>query len=74
MPHITNGYFHAPNHRVKHINAERLSLPYFVNLGNDSAIEPFHPFEVDGIKNTPIPYGEFLNHGLRALIEKNGQT
>ena len=75
MSHITNGYFHAPNHRVKHINAERLSLPYFVNLGNDSTIEPFFPFGVEGgIKNVPIPYGKFLNHGLHALIEKNGQT
>lgn len=75
MPYVTNGYFHAPNHRVKHINAERLSLPYFVNLGNNSTIEPFFPFGVkSNTKNVAIPYGEFLKHGLYALIEKNGQT
>lgn len=75
MPYITHGYFHAPNHRVKHINAERLSLPYFVNLGNDSTIIPFFPFGTkDRIENVPISYGAFLNQGLHDLIEKNGQT
>lgn len=75
MAHITNDYFHAPKHRVKHINAERLSLPFFVNLGDDSSIQPFFPFgNKKGVSNATIPYGKFLYNGLHALIEKNGQT
>jgi isopenicillin-N synthase len=75
MAHLTNGYYPAPNHRVTFVNAERLSLPFFVHAGNDSLMEPFHP---DGSResggNTPWPYGEYVRHGLRALIVKNGQT
>jgi isopenicillin-N synthase len=75
MAHLTNGYYPAPNHRVTFVNAERLSLPFFVHAGNDSLMEPFHP---DGLPesggNTPRPYGEYVQHGLRALIVKNGQT
>jgi isopenicillin-N synthase len=75
MPHLTNGYYPAPNHRVTFINAARLSLPFFVHAGHHSVMEPFHP---DGAPasggNTPLPYGEYVQQGLRALIDKNGQT
>lgn len=75
MAHITNNYFHAPNHRVKHVNAERLSLPYFVNLGYYDTVEPFAPFNhKTGIENQNIQYGSYLNDELHALILKNGQT
>lgn len=75
MSHITNDYFPAPNHRVKFVNAERLSLPFFLNAGHTGVVEPFVP---DGaseeVKNQPMAYGDYLQHGLRALIVKNGQT
>ncbi|MFF1837017.1 2OG-Fe(II) oxygenase family protein [Streptomyces sp. NPDC058231] len=75
MGHVTNDYFPAPNHRVKYINAERLSLPFFLNGGHDSVIEPFAPEGTDGKELNPaISYGEYLQQGLRALIVKNGQT
>ncbi|MQS35987.1 2OG-Fe(II) oxygenase family protein [Streptomyces katsurahamanus] len=75
MGHITHDYFPAPNHRVKFINAERLSLPFFLNAGHNSVIEPFVPEGAAGtVKNPTMSYGEYLQHGLRALIVKNGQT
>ncbi|MFC7817453.1 MULTISPECIES: 2OG-Fe(II) oxygenase family protein [unclassified Streptomyces] len=75
MSHITNDYFPAPNHRVKFVNAERLSLPFFLNGGHTGVIEPFVPAgATEEVKNRPMTYGEYLQHGLRALIVKNGQT
>ncbi len=75
MPHLTNGYYPAPNHRVTFVNAQRLSLPFFVHAGNQSLMEPFHPDgpgEAGG--NAALPYGEYVRQGLDALIVKNGQT
>ena len=75
MAHITNNYFHAPNHRVTHTNAERLSLPFFVNLGYSSTIQPFNPHNYEGkIDNPAVSCGQYLQEGLHALIVKNGQT
>lgn len=75
MPYITNNYFHAPNHRVVHINAERLSLPFFVNLGYNTTIKPFTPYKPeDETEKEVISYGKYLQDGLQALIVKNGQT
>jgi isopenicillin N synthase-like dioxygenase len=74
MSHLTNGYFMAPVHRVKWVNAERLSLPFFVHAGNDTVLEPFHPDGVPERGNQAIRYSEFLQHGLEVLIKKNGQT
>ncbi|WP_249401391.1 2OG-Fe(II) oxygenase family protein [Streptomyces sp. PKU-MA01144] len=75
MAHITHDYFPAPNHRVKFVNAERLSLPFFLNGGHNSVIEPFVPEGAAGqAKNEPVSYGDYLQHGLSALIVKNGQT
>lgn len=75
MAHVTNGYFPAPRHRVLFVNRERLSLPFFVNLGYHSLIAPFWPNEpsrADG--NAPLCYGEYLEDGLKQLILSNGQT
>ncbi|AEW98054.1 MULTISPECIES: 2OG-Fe(II) oxygenase family protein [Streptomycetaceae] len=75
LGHVTNDYFPAPNHRVKFVNAERLSLPFFLNAGHHAVIDPFVPEgAAEPVKNAPLPYGEYLQHGLRALIVKNGQT
>ncbi|MET9290622.1 2OG-Fe(II) oxygenase family protein [Streptomyces sp. NPDC003077] len=75
MAYLTNDYFPAPNHRVKFINAERLSLPFFLHSGHHNVLDPFTP-EDQGDKelNPPITYGEYLNQGFHALIAKNGQT
>ena len=79
MSYITNDYFHAPNHRVKHINAERLSLPFFVSLGYNTVIQPFNPNSSECIENRTndsqaISHGKFLEDGFNALLAKNGQT
>jgi isopenicillin-N synthase len=77
LAYLTNDFLPAPNHRVKFINAERLSLPFFFHFGNNSAMETFVP---DGV---PVPerglspvwqYGQYLRSSLRELIDKNGQT
>jgi isopenicillin-N synthase len=75
MAHITNDYYPAPVHRVKFINAERLSIPFFANLSHASAIEPFFPNQEsrDGANRT-VSYGDYLQHGLLDLIKSNGQT
>jgi isopenicillin-N synthase len=74
LEHLTNGYYRAPNHRVKFINSARLSLPFFVHAGHASRLEPFHPGGMLATGNSAINYGDYLQHGLRALIDKNGQT
>jgi isopenicillin-N synthase len=75
MSHITNNYYPAPVHRVIFINAERLSIPFFGNLGHNSMIEPFTPHDPQGISaNEAVPYGQYLQKGLLRLIETNGQT
>ena len=76
MDYITKGYFSAPKHRVKWINEERQSLPFFVNLGQHTRIQPFTPHheDQDHSIDQPMSYGEYLSGGLKALIVKNGQT
>lgn len=75
MAYITNNYFHAPNHRVKHVNTERYSLPFFVNLGYNTIIHPFTPHKSEKEANvSTIPHGKFLEDGFNALVLKNGQT
>jgi isopenicillin-N synthase len=77
MDYITKGYFYAPKHRVKWINEERQSLPFFVNLGQHTRIEPFTPHHDDKDEKTEeavMSYGDYLGRGLHGLIVKNGQT
>nr|Q48739.1 RecName: Full=Isopenicillin N synthase; Short=IPNS [Lysobacter lactamgenus]CAA39983.1 isopenicillin N synthase [Lysobacter lactamgenus] len=75
MAHITNGYYPAPVHRVKYINAERLSIPFFANLSHASAIDPFAPPPYAPARGNPtVSYGDYLQHGLLDLIRANGQT
>lgn len=76
MDHITNGVYRAVWHRVKHCNIERLSIPYFVNLGYNDEIKPFCPREDDIQSNeckASIKYGEYMSRGLKDLIKSNGQ-
>jgi isopenicillin-N synthase len=75
MARITNGYYPAPVHRVIFLNEERLSLPFFANLGHSSIIEPFLPHDADGVsEEAAVSYGEYLQAGLHKLIVTNGQT
>lgn len=74
LAHITNDYYPSPLHRVKWVNEERLSLPFFLNLDNDSTIEPFMPHSDEPSKNQAVSYGNYLNKGLFDLIVSNGQT
>lgn len=75
MARLTNGHYPAPVHRVKWVNAERLSLPFFVHAGDGTMLEPFDPGGMTGEGvNGPIRYREYVQHGLQALIDKNGQT
>lgn len=75
MAHVTNNYFPAPIHRVKWVNEERQSLPFFVNLGFDSVVPPFDPLAPSAKSDRePLSYGSYLTNGLVSLINKNGQT
>ncbi len=75
MAHITNDYYPAPMHRVKFINAERLSIPFFANLSYGSEITPFVPPQyAHAGGNPPVSYGQYLQQGLLDLIRSNGQT
>ncbi len=76
MAYITNNYFHAPNHRVKHVNAERLCLPFFVKPSYNTMIRPFTANNREAETNSPpvISCGKHVEDGLHALLVKNGQT
>jgi len=75
MAHVTDEYFFAPKHRVKWVNAERQSLPFFANLGWKDTVVPFKPFQEGKPTSKPnLSYGDYLMEGLQALINKNGQT
>jgi isopenicillin-N synthase len=74
LEYLTNSHYRAPNHRVKFINAARLSLPFFVHASHTSRLEPFHPAGAHAGGNNAIDYGDYLQNGLRMLINKNGQT
>ena len=75
MEHLTMGHYRAPVHRVKWVNAERLSLPFFVHAGKDTALQPFDPQgKALSAPSPTLTYGEYLQRGLADLIHKNGQT
>jgi isopenicillin-N synthase len=75
MAWITDNYYRAPIHRVKWVNAERLSLPYFVMLGYDSTIKPFVPHKPNEKPNkTALSYGDYFTKARVDLVVSNGQT
>lgn len=75
MAYITDNYYPAPVHRVKWVNEERQSLPFFVNLGFNDTIDPFAPNKSGAkLDKESISYGQYLQGGLSGLINKNGQT
>lgn len=75
MAWITDNYYRAPIHRVKWVNAERLSLPYFVMLGYDSTIQPFVPHKPnEKPKKADLSYGDYFTKARVDLVVSNGQT
>ena len=75
MDYLTSGYYTTPVHRVKFVNAERLSLPFFLNMDYQSKPQPFVPHDQKGeLAKAPWQYGTYLEDELLALIESNGQT
>lgn len=73
MEHLTAGAYPARKHRVVFINEERLSLPFFVNLGHRDAPVLVRNDAADESTNC-LNYGAYLANGLGDLIIKNGQT
>ena len=73
MSYVTRDYYPAPSHRVAFVNAERLSIPFFVHLSYNTSIEPFSPGEASE-RDAPLAYGAYLENGLHDLIVTNGQT
>ncbi|KAG6129643.1 hypothetical protein E4U28_007729 [Claviceps purpurea] len=90
MAHITGEYYPAPVHRVKWLNEERLSLPFYVNLGYDDCIEPWDAADAAAatasgwrgqvlnhqplVHRRPMRYGAYLNKGLADLAKVNRQA
>nr|Q53932.1 RecName: Full=Isopenicillin N synthase; Short=IPNS [Streptantibioticus cattleyicolor]BAA11234.1 isopenicillin N synthetase [Streptantibioticus cattleyicolor] len=64
LGYLTNDYFPAPNHRVKYVNAERLSLPFFLHAGQNSVMKPFTRRTGDRKLNPAVTYGEYLQEGF----------
>ena len=74
MSYITYDYFPAVDHRVRFVNAERLCLPFFVDLDYEAKIEPFLPYgSLQSAVRKPIKYGEYLEKARNKLLVKNGQ-
>lgn len=74
MSYITYDYFPAMDHRVRFVNAERLCLPFFVDLDYEAKIEPFLPHDsLQSAGRDPIEYGEYLQKARNDLLIKNGQ-
>lgn len=75
LQRISNDYYKAPLHRVRYVNAERLSLPFFVHLAWDSVIEGSSPDNPSAPPAYPtLSYGHFFQEERQVLIKKNGQT
>ena len=70
MKRLTNNVYQAANHRVKFINSNRVSVPFFVEPGFNSILESFTPGKAENeIQCAPIKYGEWLINNLRKYKE-----
>jgi isopenicillin-N synthase len=74
MSYITKDFYPSPVHRVAFINTERLSIPFFVHLGYDDAVEPLSLGKTARRNTKAMTYGNYLGKGLGNLIISNGQT
>jgi isopenicillin-N synthase len=61
MQRWTNNVYRAANHRVKHVNVERVSVPFFAEPRYDCLIESFTPNLLESIPLfPPIKYGDYI--------------
>ena len=61
MSRWTNNVYQAANHRVKFVNIERLSVPYFTEPRYECLIESFTPHVPDAKPlYPPIKYGVYI--------------
>ena len=61
MQRWTNNAYCAANHRVKHVNVERVSVPFFVEPSYDCLVESFTPFSTESSPLfSPIKYGDYI--------------
>lgn len=70
MKRWTNNVYQAANHRVKFINRNRISVPFFTEPGFNTLIESYTPNEPEATsKFRPITYGEVLMESLKKYKE-----
>jgi isopenicillin-N synthase len=70
MARWTNDVYHAANHRVKFVNEERVSVPFFTEPSYNCSIESFTPNEPQALPVYPaITYGEWIYERLQWLPE-----
>jgi isopenicillin-N synthase len=70
MARWTNDVYQAANHRVKFMNLERISVPFFTEPSYNCSIESFSPDDVNATPLYPtITYGEWITERLQWLPE-----
>lgn len=70
MSRWTNNIYQAANHRVKFINEERVSVPFFTEPSFNCVIESFTPNKPEDEPLYPsIKYGEWILDRLQYLPE-----
>lgn len=70
MSRWTNGVFKAANHRVKFMNTERVSVPFFAEPYFSCPIESFTPKNSDKLFEYPnIVYGNYLAESNKRFKE-----
>lgn len=70
MARWTNDAYHAANHRVKFVNMERVSVPFFTEPSFNCLIESFNPSDpTEPAKYDPITYGQWISDRLKFLPE-----
>ena len=68
MQRISNDRFRAANHRVRKIDQERLSVPFFVELGIQTAFESF-PSADQELMYPPTTYGDYIMDSNKRFVE-----
>lgn len=70
MKRWTNNVYQAANHRVKFINGNRVSVPYFTEPGHNCIIESFTPHKPEEkALFPPINYGAHLATSMKRYKE-----
>ena len=70
MSRWTNGVYQAANHRVKFMNVERVSVPYFTEPHYECLIESYTPHRPDDEPLfPPIKYGVYIEASNKTFKE-----